>query len=362
MGANFPDTPTTGDEFVANNLKWTWDGVKWTASGGVAIFADAPEDGNLYGRVNGAWSSGGLISGDLTFRGSAYFAELATSANGVAFVPQVALGGALDLSKHIDLYGGSYGLSITDGALNIVSGEAVQVYGPTTVNGTLYASGQITSGSSIFAQSGIVYSQAGSAGANAHFWLLDENGGDTAGIFYWENTNKTIVLTNRTGGGTIQLLSDASTRISGECWAQYYRCKQGMNGGWGPNGFHAWYDGNGATQWWIDATYFGTLAFNSDYRIKRDLAPLPSMWERLKALKPISYKLRPYKDLIKGDDKERWGLVAHELQETLIEDAATGIKDQEDCIQSPNPWTVIAALTKTLQEAQARIEALEGAR
>ena len=27
--------------------------------------------------------------------------------------------------------------------------------------------------------------------------------------------------------------------------------------------------------------------------------------------------------------------------------------------QQPNPWTVIAALTKALQEAQARIEALE---
>jgi hypothetical protein len=30
-------------------------------------------------------------------------------------------------------------------------------------------------------------------------------------------------------------------------------------------------------------------------------------------------------------------------------------------IQAPNPWTVIAALTKALQEAMARIEALEAA-
>jgi hypothetical protein len=317
------------------------------------VFADAPEDGNLYGRVNGAWSSGGLISGDLTLRGSAYFA------GGASFGAAIG-SGPLDLSHHIDLYGGNYGFSITGGTLNLVAEGAATVQvqsGGATVNGAL-----TVVGNHIHANSGIVYSKSSGAGANAHFWMLDENGGDTAGILYWESANHTIILTNRTGGGTIQLLSDASTRISGECWAQYYRCRQGMNGAWGPNGFHAWYDGNGATQWWIDATYFGTLAFNSDYRIKRDLAPLPSMWERLKALRPISYKLRPYKDLIKGDDKERWGLVAHELQETLIEDAATGVKDQEDCIQSPNPWTVIAALTKTLQEAQARIEALEGAR
>jgi hypothetical protein len=45
----------------------------------------------------------------------------------------------------------------------------------------------------------------------------------------------------------------------------------------------------------------------------------------------------------------------------LIADAATGVKDDENRIQSPNPWTVIAVLTKALQEAMARIEALEAA-
>jgi len=39
----------------------------------------------------------------------------------------------------------------------------------------------------------------------------------------------------------------------------------------------------------------------------------------------------------------------------------TGEKDAEGVIQSPNPWTVIAALTKTVQELIARIETLEAA-
>ena len=47
------------------------------------------------------------------------------------------------------------------------------------------------------------------------------------------------------------------------------------------------------------------------------------------------------------------------IKETLVKSAATGVKDQADCIQSPNPMTIIAALTKALQEAMARIEALE---
>ncbi|WP_371929944.1 hypothetical protein [Bradyrhizobium sp. CCGUVB1N3] len=62
-----------------------------------------------------------------------------------------------------------------------------------------------------------------------------------------------------------------------------------------------------------------------------------------------------------GDDIERWGFLAHELQEAMIDSAASCPKDAPDAIQSPNPWTIIAALTKTLQEAMARIEMLEAA-
>jgi len=52
-------------------------------------------------------------------------------------------------------------------------------------------------------------------------------------------------------------------------------------------------------------------------------------------------------------------MIAHELQDTLVPTAANGRKDQENVVQSPNPMTVIAALTKALQEAMERIEVLE---
>jgi hypothetical protein len=65
--------------------------------------------------------------------------------------------------------------------------------------------------------------------------------------------------------------------------------------------------------------------------------------------------------MFEADDIERWGFVAHELQATLVPSASTGVKDSPDTIQSPNPWTVIAALTRALQEAMSRIEALEAA-
>jgi hypothetical protein len=119
---------------------------------------------------------------------------------------------------------------------------------------------------------------------------------------------------------------------------------------------------------WIDATGLGTVNVTpSDYRIKKDVIDLPGMWDTVKALRPIKYTQAEFsppshtaaKPLFTNDSIERWGFFAHDLQEALTPSAATGIKDAPNIIQSPNPFTVIAALTKALQEAMARIEALE---
>lgn len=128
---------------------------------------------------------------------------------------------------------------------------------------------------------------------------------------------------------------------------------------------------------WSDAGNLGNVTFSSDYRIKKDVAELPNTWDRVKALRPIKYTHKefnvatpkltvpegvdytPPPVLFKADNIERWGFIAHELQQTLIASAATGEKDAPDIVQSPNPWTVIAALTKALQEAMTRIEQLE---
>jgi hypothetical protein len=167
-------------------------------------------------------------------------------------------------------------------------------------------------------------------------------------------------------------------------------CKAGIGGGVGPNVFNI---NHGASQsLWIDATNAGTFAYTSDYRIKKDIVDLPGMWDTVKALRPIKYTQAQFSPpshvkyvaveqakarkeaednpeakprevntapLYQADDVERWGFIAHELQATLTESAASGVKDAPDTIQSPNPFTLIAALTKALQEAMARIEALE---
>ena len=59
------------------------------------------------------------------------------------------------------------------------------------------------------------------------------------------------------------------------------------------------------------------------------------------------------------DDGEQWSLVAHEVQEALIHSAAHGEKDIVNGLQTLNLNAIVAALTKALQEAMARIEVLE---
>ena len=130
-----------------------------------------------------------------------------------------------------------------------------------------------------------------------------------------------------------------------------------------------WSYGNGAVyNIWTSRDFANPAC---DYRIKADVAPLRSTWDHIKALKPISYRqketgaLRAPADarpIIEADDRERWGFIAHELQETLGETASTGVRDDPDLLQAPNMMMLVAALTKTMQEMQLRIEELEAAR
>ena len=161
-----------------------------------------------------------------------------------------------------------------------------------------------------------------------------------------------------------------------------YQSRQGVSGAYQGNFFNKAYTGSD-TQLWVDTTNLGNITVSSDYRIKRDVIALPSMWEETKALRPVSYRHQDYIPAanapIAGKAKystsranptagrrRRRGAMglasAHELQEALIADAATGVKDQANCIQSPNVMTIVATLTRTLQEAMERIEALEAQR
>ena len=104
------------------------------------------------------------------------------------------------------------------------------------------------------------------------------------------------------------------------------------------------------------SSIFNVTGTVCDYRIKQEVQPLDSTWNQIKALQPVSYRLKDY-EAFKADDLVHWGFVAHEV-EGVVQPGVTGEKDGEK-LQALNPIAIIAALTKTVQELQARVEQLE---
>jgi hypothetical protein len=263
------------------------------------------------------------------------------------------------------------------------------IYSPLDVTGTLTASGDLV-GTNIYATgsmhvaSQIVCNTLNVTGAAAIGSSLTATGytvnvaegfktvttgAVNANSLYQNGVGKWSVGTSGTTGDYFfysytynKLL--LSVTNSGLEAAPGYRCREGTDGALYANPFNVSWNRNtnGLVELWIDSSNMGPIVNSpSDYRMKKDVTPLTTMWETVKALKPIKYTQEAFGSLITADDVERWGFIAHELQETMTQSAATGYKDEPDALQSPNALTIIAALTKALQEAMSRIEALEAA-
>jgi hypothetical protein len=403
IGDVYPETPTGSEP------QYMWDGEKWVGlkeaaapgGGGASVSTEdspplGPADGDLWWKsdtgtmyvayddgtsiqwVSTATAGGGFVSKS----GDEMAGPLKIAADGTE-VAQLTLSGGgtarwIQGNNNNDLPRWAISMPGENGdfILDLADDNGVWAWSPLRINHTTQAvtlQGSLDSQGSIYANGSVVGSRA-TANSNAHFALLN-SAGAVKSYLYWEHTQNLIIWSHQDYNINLSIGSDGVHLNASDFWAGAgIKCKQGMNGGYGANRFDAWYNpADGNTQWWIDATYMGVLAYGSDYRIKKDVQPLGSTWDQVKALRPISYSHKDYfspipvveqgevepHPLVVNDDKTRWGFLAHELQETLIEDAASGVKDQADCLQSPNPWTIIAALTKTVQEMQTRIEALE---
>ena len=263
-------------------------------------------------------------------------------------------------------------LALSGGTLTgTLNGTAAAFSG--TLNGTTAAfSGSVNVTGSVLAINGL-FSRATGSG-NAVCWLQN-NASVTVGNLFWQ-PNNSVGFNNLASSPASNVYLDAvgAFRTTGSIFAGSGYMNRSGNSGSTNSGNLINIDWAPTAHLWVDSTNLGAIAFTSDYRIKKDVASLPSTWEQVKALNPISYTQAEYTPpgaparttedgtpapLFAADDVERWGFIAHELQGTLIPDAATGEKDSPTHLQSPNPWTVIATLTRALQEAMARIEALE---
>lgn len=142
-----------------------------------------------------------------------------------------------------------------------------------------------------------------------------------------------------TASGRITAGGDYKAKFSGNSW----------NFNW-----------DGTLRAYIDGNDWGSvLNAHSDYRIKKDVVDLESMWDTVKELRPIKYTPSDYPPYSVGSVDENWGFIAHEVQTALLPSAATDYKDVPDRLQELKFAPIVAALTKALQEAMQRIEALE---
>jgi len=199
-------------------------------------------------------------------------------------------------------------------------------------------------------------------GYGNRFYLGTEGGGDAFRLYTPGYGNALYI--NGAGDFSAKNIS-SNTHIHS---TNGYRCRPGQS----DPGYTFSIDWPGGW-FYIGGTAVGQLAFQSDYRIKKDIQPLKSMWEQVRKLNPISYTPKEYtppsleataksegKPFVVETNIEHWGFIAHELQDTLLHTAANGRKDDPDVVQSLAWPPLVAALTKALQEAMARIEVLEG--
>jgi hypothetical protein len=330
MAIDFPTSPTVGQTLTVGSSTWQWDGTAWNivpVMQNTAV-SDAPPANPTVGQFWWRSSNGQLY---------VYYDDGNTK-QWVQAVPGVTAANepfqfiTADMSLRSSGAGAVAMNAKADGSgINAVTIAS---------NGSLSAAASITTAGSFVAnqnfQSSTTAIIMGPTGAG-NVYLRPSGVGSATGQFVVSNTG----------------LATASYRVT--C-TDGFMCKAG-SGGATANAFNIYW--TSAPTLWIDTTNIGQFAFVSDYRLKKDVEDLTGTWDMVKALRPISYTQAEYGELFKADDKLQWGFIAHELQETLIESAASGVKDEVDLVQSPNPWTMLAALTKALQEAMTRIEALE---
>jgi hypothetical protein len=223
---------------------------------------------------------------------------------------------------------------------------------------TITRAGRLSAGGEIRSMSGTITAYP-SGGGNSGFYLYDSVG-NTRGYLAYVASDNSIRLFNGTAVADIMLDDTGGVTL-----AKGYRGRAGSAGALDGN-LHNIYWSSPNMQAWIDTTNLGNISITCDYRTKANVAPLESTWNAIKSLRPIVYTQAEYtppgsdRPLFVADDIWRWGFLAHELQDSLLPSAAHGSKDSLTDIQSPNLLAIVAALTRALQEAMTRIEALEG--
>ena len=136
----------------------------------------------------------------------------------------------------------------------------------------------------------------------------------------------------------------------------YYSASTGFDP---TNYWHIGINGN-SNQFYQNGSYQGNIyLMGSDYRIKQDINNIEDgAIDRVKKLRTVTYRNKNFRGINFDESVVREGFIAHELQE-VIPSAVVYDKDHEKFIQQLRIDSVVAVLTKAIQEQQDMIEKLE---
>ena len=237
---------------------------------------------------------------------------------------------------------------VTGGAYNQVAGQIV-ISGASNTNKRLNI-GFDTSTDKAFLQSGI-------NGTGYNDLLLNPNGGailinktSTTGI-PGNLTNGTVEVSQITGRNAFIVTEMASGNVA---FATASSAAHNYYAGY-------FYSYNGSTYTPVGYIDVGTTSTSyvtsSDYRLKENVVGITDGITRIKSLKPSRF------NFIVNADRTVDGFVAHEVSD-IVPEAITGAKDAVDDEGNPqyqgiDQSKLVPLLTAALQEAIAKIEALE---
>ena len=160
----------------------------------------------------------------------------------------------------------------------------------------------------------------------------------------------------------VQYNSYGNVNISGIVQGKSFRCRAGENGAV-KNTFNIEWSPGRHGRLWIGTSDVGQLYLSSDYRLKRNIAPMSDgALNRIKMISPVSYQWNDFEmngvELSTKSEEINEGFIAHELQQ-IIPSAVDGEKDDPVTIQSLKPDAIIAVAVKAIQELSAKNDALE---
>jgi len=412
---NFPDNPVVGAAFTHDGTIYTCVAVApivWNAAPVAAGIPDAPTGNATYGRKNGAWDAitkdtvglsnvnntadaDKVVSGPQQsalntkeptiaagtaaqyWRGNKTWATLDKAAVGLGSVDNTPDANKSVYAANYIRNGGAIGGQPITFSWSDDGSQPDYIWGGSSINGKVYyranlqvgyanTCGTANNSNAVNGISGWAYRN--DANNPAYLWCTEGSG---SAQHLTQPGNLSVAWANRVGsvegasGGTLQ----SDTAVNGNLWSNTgfvraqsgFRCREAAYGAEGGNVFNFFWN-SPSVHTYIDGSYMGALAFQSDERIKHTISDLESDTEGFMALRPVAFRFKDI-GIYKDDGKTYHGFIAQNCEafapQLITGDTAATQPDGSPQAAGLNTNAILAHTVAQLQKALARIAALE---